>query len=135
VTDYVPTTRPGHRVPHAWLDAGGEQISTVDLPRGECFVVLTGPAGATAWQEAAARARAALPDVPFGVVVVGPDGDLQDDGTWARLREVGEDGAVLLRPDGHVAWRSHAAPSDPGVLADVLGSVLFRAPVAAGQGG
>jgi 2,4-dichlorophenol 6-monooxygenase len=135
VTDYVPSTRPGHRVPHAWLQAGGEPISTVDLPRGEYFVVVTGAAGAEAWQEVGVRARAEFPDVPFAVVVIGPDGDLQDDGTWAALREVGDDGAVLVRPDGHVAWRSHAGPSDPGVLAGVLGSVLVRAAVPIGQGG
>jgi 2,4-dichlorophenol 6-monooxygenase len=135
VTDYVPSTRSGHRVPHAWLHAGGEPISTIDLPRGEYFVLLTGPGGAAAWREAGARARAEFPAVPFAVVVVGPGGDLEDDGTWARLREVEEKGAVLVRPDGHVAWRSHSGPSDPGVLADVLGSVLFRTPVTAGQDG
>ena len=28
------------------------------------------------------------------------------DGQWQRLREVAEEGAILVRPDGHVAWRS-----------------------------
>ena len=52
--------------------------------------------------------------------------DLYDD--WARAREVREDGCVLVRPDGYVAWRSNAMPDDPAkALTDVLSKILDRA--------
>ncbi|MEU4303278.1 hypothetical protein [Kitasatospora aureofaciens] len=44
-------------------------------------------------------------------------------GVWERLREVDADGGVLVRPDGHVAWRARTADSAdelPKVLAEVL---------------
>jgi hypothetical protein len=47
-------------------------------------------------------------------VRVGPDGDASDpSGTWAAGREIGDDGAVLARPDGHVGFRSHSGVADP----------------------
>src|SRR5207249_5590403 len=43
---YHPTTRPGHRLPHAWLERNGERVSTHDLTGASSrFAVLTGPAG------------------------------------------------------------------------------------------
>jgi hypothetical protein len=39
--------------------------------------------------------------------VIGPRRDIVDHhGDWARAREVGEGGCVLVRPDQHVAWRA-----------------------------
>ena len=65
--------------------------------------------------------------------VIGPGReytDLYDD--WARAREVGEDGCVLVRPDAHVAWRSNALVENPdAALAEVLQTMLDRAPVLA----
>ena len=56
--------------------------------------------------------------------------DLYDD--WARVREVQEDGCVLVRPDAHVAWRAHALVDDPeAALTEVLQTMLDRAPVLA----
>ncbi|OLM15399.1 FAD-binding monooxygenase, PheA/TfdB family, similarity to 2,4-dichlorophenol 6-monooxygenase [Pseudonocardia sp. Ae505_Ps2] len=53
--------------------------------------------------------------------------DVYDD--WARLRGVGEDGCVLVRPDAHVAWRAEALPDDPAdALRRVLGRILDRIP-------
>ena len=51
--------------------------------------------------------------------------DLYDD--WARLREVGEDGCVLVRPDAHVGWRAATMPGDPGAeLEAALRAILDR---------
>ena len=51
--------------------------------------------------------------------------DLYED--WTRLREVGEDGCVLVRPDQYVAWRSNSLPSDPkATLLESMKSVLSR---------
>ena len=47
-------------------------------------------------------------------IVIGPGREVTDlYFDWARLREVGEAGALLIRPDKHVAWRSHDLPTDP----------------------
>ncbi len=127
---YVPTTRPGHRLPHAWL-AGpdGRPVSTHDLVGDQGrFVLLIGSDGGR-WRAAAVDAGAKL-GVEIPVVEVGAAGsaDYQDpDGRWADLREVSEAGAVLVRPDNHVAFRSAVDPGDPtGRLTDALASVLGR---------
>jgi hypothetical protein len=126
VTQYAPTARPGHRAPHVWLTRGGARISTIDL-FGPRFVVLTGPDGAP-WREAAQRI--ATPARPALVAhTVGGDGDLGDpDGAWLAAYGLDRDGAVLVRPDGHVAWRSCTGSADAeGTLTAALDTVLGRA--------
>jgi 2,4-dichlorophenol 6-monooxygenase len=57
------------------------------------------------------------------------DGDLYDPRlAWTRQRQIGPDGAVLVRPDRHVAWRSLAAADDPReALAGAFSQILARA--------
>jgi 2,4-dichlorophenol 6-monooxygenase len=129
---YVPTTRPGHRLPHAWLTApGGERVSTHDLTAWDGFAVLTGAgADADAWVAAAATAEEKL-GVPVRAVRIGPapgpEIHVDADGAWTALREVADDGAVLVRPDNHVAFRAAATVADPArALLDALTTVLGR---------
>jgi putative polyketide hydroxylase len=111
VTDYVATGRPGARAPHVWLERAGIRISTVDL-FGDGFVLLAGPAG-VAWRDAAVAAAREL-GAPCRAFTVGSGGDLGDpDKRWASVYGVGEDGAVMVRPDGHVGWRSPHGGRDP----------------------
>ena len=128
---YHPTTWPGARLPHCWLGQGGHRISTHDLAGKGRFCLLTGISGG-AWAAAAERAAAAL-GIDLVAHVIGPGRaytDLYDD--WARVREVAEDGCVLVRPDAHVAWRSAALVDDPeAALTEVLQTMLDRAPVPA----
>jgi len=120
VTDYIPSARPGSRAPHVRLTRGHEQISTIDL-FGPRFVLLAGRDGA-AWQQAAQAIELSWP--PLADHTVGGDGDLGDpDGNWHHAYGVDTDGAVLVRPDGHVAWRSPSGASNP---ADVLRAALDR---------
>jgi 2-polyprenyl-6-methoxyphenol hydroxylase-like FAD-dependent oxidoreductase len=120
VTEYVPSGRPGSRAPHVWLRRGAEQISTIDL-FGPRFVLLAGSRG-DAWRRAAQGIDMSWP--PLVAHTVGEDGDLVDpDGNWHAAYGVEADGAVLVRPDGHVAWRSRSAASDP---AEVLRAALDR---------
>jgi 2,4-dichlorophenol 6-monooxygenase len=99
------TTRPGAKMPHVWLvDRSGRRTSTLDLTGKGRFSVVTGLAGA-AW--AAAAARLALPFVE--VVTVGGPGAADPYHYWHRAREMHEAGALLVRPDGYIAWR-HGAP-------------------------
>lgn len=107
VVDYLPTTWPGARLPHFWVRRGFERLAIFDLLNGERFLLLTHPPGRDTWQAAAASLQN---ECSFAVAcfAIGPQGtaDLIDEnGTWPRLSEVGVTGAVLVRPDGHVAWR------------------------------
>ncbi len=98
VTDFVPSARPGSRAPHYWLDIDGRRLSTIDLFDG-AFVLLSPASGWCAGaEEAASRLR-----VPLVSRVINDD-------EWARLYGVNEGGAVLVRPDGHVAWRENGPP-------------------------
>jgi 2-polyprenyl-6-methoxyphenol hydroxylase-like FAD-dependent oxidoreductase len=99
---YAPTTRPGARAPHVWLRDGR---STLDL-FGQGYTLLRlGSKGAdTAALEAAARAAG----VPLTAL------DLDE----PAVVEAYERPLVLVRPDGHVAWRGDAAPRDPAALID-----------------
>lgn len=99
---FVPVARPGTRAPHAWLEDGR---STLDL-FGRSFVLLrlgAAPPAANALI-AAARDRG----VPFDVV------DLSDPALVALY----ERRLVLVRPDGHVAWRDDGPPTDALELID-----------------
>ena len=120
VTEYVPSARPGSRAPHVWLRRGNEQISTIDL-FGPHFVLLAGRDG-DAWRRAAQGIDLSWPALIAHSV--GKDGDLGDpDGHWHQAYGVDTDGAVLVRPDGHVAWRSRSGVSNP---AEILRAALDR---------
>jgi 2,4-dichlorophenol 6-monooxygenase len=119
VREFVPDGRPGARLPHAWLDAGGPRRSTLDLLAPDRFTLIAGRAGG-AWLAAAA----ALPSpTPAGVAI---GRDVPDpEGAWAALLGLEPDGALLVRPDQHVAWRSARGVADPGAaLASALACIL-----------
>ncbi|GAA3582908.1 FAD-dependent oxidoreductase [Amycolatopsis ultiminotia] len=112
---------PGTRAPHVWVDRGGERISTIDLFWDD-FVLLTGTRD-SGWLEAAERVAKQL-SVPLRCYVVGPGGDLVPESDWAARYGVSGDGAVLVRPDAFVAWRSSGEPGDQDA---VLTEVFTRA--------
>ncbi len=124
---YQATTWPGARLPHVWLhSADGRKCSTLDLAGKGRFTLFTG-IGGEAWAEAAAALGAEL-QIELAVRVIGPRQTWQDfTGDWARAREVRDCGALLVRPDQHVAWRSTAADADAlARLRRVLVQVLAR---------
>ena len=121
VRDFVPTTRPGSRVPHAWVERAGERLSVLDLLPYDRFTVLAGPDGA-AWAEATAGIR----ELPMQCLIAGRD-FTDPEGHWASVCEITASGALLVRPDQHVAWRTRSAPVDPAVaLASAVRTVLGR---------
>ena len=101
-TDYVPSGHPGARAPHVWLDRGNERVSTVDLAGPE-FSIIAGPKG-QGWQQIAAtagkKAGLAMPCHVIG------DGLVDVEGTFAARFGLDDTGAVLVRPDGFIAWRA-----------------------------
>jgi 2,4-dichlorophenol 6-monooxygenase len=121
---YTPSTKPGHRLPHAWLSHDGRRLSTHDLTEEHGgFALITGPSG-QAWVEAA-KAAADKTGITLKTVVIG-GADYQDtDGTWQRVRQIEDKGAILVRPDNHVGWRSVGSDSDPaGELTQAIGTIL-----------
>ncbi|HEY6524523.1 MAG TPA: FAD-dependent monooxygenase [Solirubrobacteraceae bacterium] len=115
--------RPGSRAPHVPIERAGTALSTLDL-FGTAFVLLAGPDG-EAWHESASRAGETL-DVPLDAYVVG-GGEVRDPGAaFAAAYGISAAGAVLVRPDGFVAWRARdAAGASEAVLQDVLTALLL----------
>lgn len=125
---YVPTTRPGHRLPHAWVERDGKRLSTLDLVHPGRFTLLVGRPD-TGWAQAAS-ALVARDGLLLDVVEVSDTAAVRDtDRAWRNLREVSADGAILVRPDQHVAWRARGAQAQPeAVLQSVFARLLRRAP-------
>lgn len=125
IAEYVPSTRPGSRLPHAWVtDSRGSKLSTLDLVDGSGFVVVVAPQGRDDWHAQLDRVHTAWPHLRVELVSIGAVGDFTSDGRWESVREVGEQGAVLVRPDAHVAWRSMHAPVHESDLVDALEAAL-----------
>lgn len=112
VIDFRPSTYPGHRMPHAWLTCGEERRSTYALTgRGRWTLIVDVDAG-SAWATAAPRVAGAL-GLPLDVLPIGVGCWTDADGAWAAQREVSASGAVLIRPDQHIGWRSATMVPDP----------------------
>ena len=122
---YHPTTWPGARLPHVWLQKDGRRISTLDVAGKGRFAVLTG-IGGEGWTEAARKVSATY-GMEIAAVVIGPGRDLTDlYGEWANAREISESGCVLVRPDAHVGWRAAEAGDEENRFAGAVGRILGR---------
>ncbi|APR82753.1 Polyketide hydroxylase WhiE VIII [Minicystis rosea] len=114
--------QPGRRVPHAWLRArDGSRISTLDLAPGE-LVLLSGPDGSS-WREAAERLSS---PVSIRAFHIGGEDLAEETGRWCARAGIRSDGALLVRPDGVVAWRSLGALAEPAIVRDILEKILGR---------
>ena len=118
---YQQSSMPGARLPHTWLTKDRANYSSLDVVGKGRFTLLTG-IGGDAWRKAAASAAAK--GLPIDTVSSGPGCDYEDPfGDWARASEVDDDGAILVRPDAVVAWRSKSRAAD---CAAALGGALKR---------
>lgn len=126
---YEPSTRPGAPLPHVELeDRDGARLAIKDLVRPGRFLLIAGEDG-QAWVDAA-RSLARDAGLPIDAVRIGHlDGDYRDPRcAWLRRRQFGRDGAILVRPDRFVAWRSLGADAQPRrVLSSALTRILDRA--------
>jgi 2-polyprenyl-6-methoxyphenol hydroxylase-like FAD-dependent oxidoreductase len=100
--DYVPSTYPGVRLPHVWLQDGTAVQDRVGYGHGYSLLRFAGNRDV----DALGRAFAAR-GAPYGVL------DLADD----RARDIYGYDLILVRPDLHVVWRGNALPDDPARLA------------------
>ncbi|WP_200262364.1 FAD-dependent monooxygenase [Streptomyces sp. HSG2] len=121
---------PGERAPHLWLRGDPSRpgrSSTLDLYE-RSMVLLSSADDTTGWH-AAARDLAREGSVRLASHPIGVGADLRpaDGADWTRSHGITVDGAVLVRPDGFVAWRSPGPVTDPGAeLRRVLARVLRR---------
>lgn len=114
------TSRPGAKIPHAWLvGKDGKRVSTLDLTGKGFFTLVTGIAG-DAWKEAVLNMSCPY----LNVLVIGEEGAKDLYCEWQRIREVSEAGAILVRPDGYVAWRDKKGISSSAEAQDILSKVL-----------
>jgi 2-polyprenyl-6-methoxyphenol hydroxylase-like FAD-dependent oxidoreductase len=111
VRGYTPTARPGHRAPHVWLEDG---VSLIDR-FGDGFLLLDF-GGDPAPLARAAKSR----NVPLRVERIDNN----------EARTLYERKLVLVRPDGHVAWRGDSAPGDAVALIDTIRGARILAKVA-----
>ncbi|HET6985247.1 MAG TPA: hypothetical protein VFI00_01480, partial [Kribbella sp.] len=125
IEEFRQSARPGDRAPHVEVCRSGRRLSTHDL-FGAGLTLLVGMDG-TVWMGAAAGVEAGAP-----LARLRCGADFEDPtGTFHELYGIEPDGAVLIRPDGHVAWRSHTATTDPltalrSAIAGCLGTSLVQ---------
>lgn len=125
---FEPSTRPGSPLPHAWLERDDfSRCSTLDLVAVDRFVLIAGEDGA-AWCDAAHAVAGELGIALDAFRVGHARGDLRDPRLrWERVRGIGPEGAVLVRPDRCVAFRSEGGAEDPAAeLRTALGQILGR---------
>jgi hypothetical protein len=98
---FAPSDRPGSRYPHAWIHANGRNMSTLDLFESRFTLLVGAEAGdiATAGLDLAQS-------LPLAVHQLNPEDNIAGAAAY-------HGGAVLVRPDGHVAWRTITEPGDP----------------------
>jgi 2-polyprenyl-6-methoxyphenol hydroxylase-like FAD-dependent oxidoreductase len=121
IVDYQPTTWPGARLPHFWIRRDGMTLSIHDVIAEESMTLLVKPAAKRAWLQAAqgvsSHGRLSIRCLAIGS---GPDADCEDpQRAWSNFSGTDNLGAVLVRPDRHIAWRSRALPRNPGEELDV----------------
>lgn len=122
---YEPSTKPGHPMPHAFVEREGKRIPLSALVHGGKFLLLAGEDGG-AWVEAANK-LAAKRDLPLFAATVGVlNSELVDVRcAWLKHREFSAGGAVLVRPDRYIAFRAMTAVDDPyAALEAALSQVL-----------
>ncbi|GCE22319.1 FAD-dependent monooxygenase [Dictyobacter kobayashii] len=118
----TPSGHPGTRAPHIWLAYQDERLSTLDL-FGIGFVLLT--PDSTIWSEAITSVANKL-DIPLAIYGIGAKQTYTDpERAFRSAYGIASTGAVLVRPDGFIAWRTHSMPSHPTqTLEHILRKIL-----------
>jgi 2,4-dichlorophenol 6-monooxygenase len=108
---YIPSTRPGHRLPHAWVTDGKRRTSVQHLVRPNQFTLFcSDPA---IWSGVVSGLVNDF-GVAVRIVAIGPRCEWSDcEGQWSNVSGIDREGAILVRPDQHVAWRCLRPGPDP----------------------
>lgn len=97
--EYTPTAKLGSRAPHCWLLKDNQELSILDLYDNE-FVLVCDP-DACQWQKKFLQ-------FSCKIITIGAQGEYSDKNhDFLEKYGISKQGAVLVRPDGHVAWRSN----------------------------
>lgn len=114
------TTRPGAKIPHAWvINQNGKKLSTLDITGKGRYTLITGLSGKS-WKDAVEAL-----DLPYlDVIQIGQCSHRDVYGNWNRKSEIEDSGAILVRPDGYVAWRAKTKPDSDSEIALILRDVL-----------
>ncbi|MBC6972815.1 FAD-dependent monooxygenase [Bacillus sp. Xin] len=116
--------RPGTRAPHMWGIYQGKRTSILDL-LGRNFVLFTGSEH-DFWLVAAHTVAARL-KISIDVYRICPKGDfIVQDNIFEMLYEINTEGAVLVRPDGFIGWRTEEVLTPDLVLEEVLKCILCK---------
>ncbi|MEV6338846.1 FAD-dependent monooxygenase [Nocardia vinacea] len=109
---YHPTTHPGAYLPHAWIEYQHQKISTLDLAGHGKYTLIVG-IGGQPWIQAAQKISTEL-GIELPVHTIGYRSEYNDvTGEWAAVREIDDRGALLVRPDRHIAWRALSRTDNP----------------------
>lgn len=125
---FHPSTRPGGSLPDTWVETLVGRVALGDVVGRGSFVLIAGEAGQE-WCDAAEHIAAERGIALKAFVIGGTEGHWLDiRRAWARAREHGPGGAVLVRPDRFIAWRAMELADDPhAALADVFDAILAPA--------
>lgn len=124
---YEPSTKPGHPLPHAWIEKEGKRVALNTLVHGGKFVLIAGENGQP-WIDAAQKVAKEF-GIDMTAVRIGIlEGDYVDARcAWTKQREISPEGAVIVRPDRYIGFRSAGAVADAeGVLSAALRQILAR---------
>lgn len=114
-SQFQPSWNIGEHVPHHWVLQNGKTVSTYDMLAVDTFTLLTGPKANGAFQDAGPDILTRQQGTDFG-----------DEGfDWQARTGLPETGAVLVRPDGHIAARfTGSEDNTPQLLKDALASAV-----------
>jgi len=111
VSDYQPTWDAGAHFPHRWVRINGEKLPLQSLLSASRFTLLLGPAAAMLPDERA------MDQLRFGH-------NFEDTEDWDSQTNLPDEGAVLIRPDGHIAARFDIVTDDAVGL--VMNKILSK---------
>ncbi|CAI7579134.1 unnamed protein product [Penicillium pancosmium] len=115
--------QPGTLSPHLWVFKGGERVPLLDLLDHKGWTLVSESA---VWRDVAASVATGSP-ISLQSLQFGHDVQLAQQQEFQDAFGVSSNGAILIRPDGYIAWRVQELPSDATKILDgVLSTVSFR---------
>lgn len=121
--DYIPSARPGCRAPKFYISYKNKRTSSSDLFGGK-FVLLTGVENSP-WADAIQEIKTNTL-IPIESYNIGDSEFAKFKNQWLNLYEIEKDGAVLVRPDGFVAWRSRSGGDFKQKLKEAFSQILWQ---------